>query len=326
MVDMAQAAQAPSQPRFPRANAAGLTATLDAVSELITSGEAAREVHGHGGTASAATLLCMVHVFEPTCVEALCRAVLAMLAPFVALSEPGGGPRRACVDLSADADVNLCIAGVLNAMALYDRTEQIQADALIELVALLSHARGGEAALLERALGLALDALVRHPNNGVIAERAMLLFLSALSPQQSGSAPRPSRGSPPPAASASRKVGARALPRSWPRSSRCCRCPSTGRCKTSWCAVRTRRCSPCASTARWSFFNCSSLRTSATCSARRRAPRCSMRATPALRSASPGGRCGRRAVAAAGKAETSAALVARPPGSSFVDARRHAPL
>jgi hypothetical protein len=69
-------------------------------------------------------------------------------------------------------------------MERHPRIGQVQGDALSALTALLSPVRGFTSHhLLDRGLGLALDAAANRPANGAVAEHALALLLGALTTQ-----------------------------------------------------------------------------------------------------------------------------------------------
>jgi hypothetical protein len=165
---------------------------LGGVTALITSAAAALEVHRLSATSSLARLLRWLRQREQpqhrVDVQPLSLAATAMLAALATQPAAGGAiaQRRVFVRvLRADEELwRGCIDEALNAMERYPRIGQVQGDALAALAALLSPLPGFESYhLLDRGLGLALEALSNHPGSAVVAEHALALLLSALTTQ-----------------------------------------------------------------------------------------------------------------------------------------------
>ncbi len=175
------------RPDFPDAEQISLAlGTIGAVTALVTSDAAAVEVHWLGGTAGLESLMRHLDAPEQAPAEAqpLCLAAMALLAA-PATRQAGGllHARQAFLELlRADEELkDACVSGMLNAVERYPRSGQVQADALAALTALLSPVPGVLTTTLRaRGLGLALDALVNHPCDGVVAEHALWLPAFAL--------------------------------------------------------------------------------------------------------------------------------------------------
>ena len=164
---------------------------LGSVTALVTSDAAALEVHRLGGTACLTRLLRWLRQREQqqrVDTQPLSLAAMAMLAALATQPAAAGAiaQRRAFVEvLRADAGLwEGCICDAAGAMERYPRIGQVQGDALSALTALLSPVPGFQSHHLnDYGIGLALDALANHSGNGLVAEHALALLVTALSTQ-----------------------------------------------------------------------------------------------------------------------------------------------